>query len=364
VAPGVAGGAGTAAWADAGVIVPWTMYEVYGDTRILDRHYVAMTRFIAYMESHSTGLLRPAEGYGDWLSIGADTPKDVLATAYFAYSTALVARIAEVLGKSADAAKYQDLERRIKDAFNKAYVSADGRIRGDTQACYVMALKMDLLPEALRPKAADYLVQDIQRRGNHLSTGFIGTAYLNPVLSANGKTDTAYELLLQDTFPGWLFSIKQGATTIWERWDGWTPEKGFQDPGMNSFNHYSFGAVDQWMYGTIGGIRDDVMHPGYEHFVIAPEPGGGLTHARATYKSIRGEIVSDWKLDDGVFTLEITVPANSTATVTVPTADAAAVTESGKPARNAEGVTFLSASNGRASYRVGSGRYTFRAPAV
>jgi len=362
VVPDVAAGSGTAAWADAGVICPWTVYRIYGDTRVLERRYDAMARFIAYLESHSKDLLRPAEGYGEWLSIGADTPKDVLGTAYFAYSTSLMAKIARALGRAEDERKYRELFGRIRDAFNRAYVSEDGRIKGDTQACYVMALRFDLLPERLRPVAARRLAEDIEKRDWHLSTGFIGTAYLMPVLSASDRTDVAYRLLLQDTFPGWLFSIKHGATTIWERWDGWTPDKGFQDPGMNSFNHYSFGAVGEWLFGTVAGIRESDAHPAFERFTIAPEPGGGLTHARATYDSIRGTIASAWRIEDGKLHLHVTVPANTVADVAIPTERIGLVTEGGRPAVDAEGVRMTRMEDGRAVFTVGSGEYRFTVP--
>ena len=212
---------------------------------------------------HSTGLIRDKDrgnDYGDWLSIGADTPKDVIGTAFFAYSTGLLARSYAALGKSEEAAKYEQLFQDIKAAFNKRYVAADGRIQGNTQCCYVMALRFDLLPEELRPKAAQYLEDDIKAKGWHLSTGFVGVSHLLPVLTQAGKTDTAYRLLMQDTFPSWLFSVKHGATTIWERWDGWTPEHGFQDPGMNSFNHYSLGSCGQWLFDTVAGIGLDPDH--------------------------------------------------------------------------------------------------------
>ncbi|HEY3268831.1 MAG TPA: glycoside hydrolase family 78 protein [Armatimonadota bacterium] len=362
VSPDVAGGAGTAAWADAGIICPWTIYEVYGDKRVLERHYAAMARYVRWMERNSKDLLRPAEGYGEWLSIGADTPKDVLATAYFAYSTGIVAKAARVLGKTEDAAAYEDLYERVKAAFNKAYVSDDARIEGDTQACYVMALYMDLLPADKRAAAARRLVNDIRARGNHLSTGFIGTGMLNPVLSREGYTDVAYQVFLQDTFPSWFFSIKQGATTIWERWDGWTPEKGFQDPGMNSFNHYSFGAVGQWMQATVGGIDTDTSPEGvgFRRIVIAPEPGGDLTHAETSYAGIRGVVKSAWKQENGVFSLKVTIPANTTATVSIPAASPEAVTEGSRPAAQSEGVRFLHTDRGRAVYFVGSGEYEFQ----
>lgn len=357
VAPRVAAGEGVAAWADAGVICPWVIYIRYGDRRVLERHYPAMTKYIDYLRAHSNGLLRGADGYGDWLSIRADTPKDVLATAFFAYSTGLVAQIAGVLGKTADAERYEALREEIKAAFNRAYVAPDGRIRGNTQTVYVLALKMDLLSPEHRAAAIEYLAQDILARDGHLSTGFVGTAYLMPTLSDNGRTDLAYRLLLNDTFPSWGYTIKHGATTIWERWDGWTAEHGFQDPGMNSFNHYAFGAVGDWLYGTVAGIRADPERPGYERVIIRPEPGGGLTHAEAEIDTIRGRVASAWRIATGRLTLRVTVPANTRATVHVPTSDPGSVTESGRPAATSDGVSAIAP----AVYDIGSGEYIFEA---
>jgi alpha-L-rhamnosidase len=358
VSPDVIGGAGTAAWGDAGVVVPWTIYQVYGDKRIIRDRYDSMTRWIDYMEQNSNGLLRPAAGYGDWLSIGANTPTDVIATAYFAYSTELLAEMARAIGKTADAEKYTALFNRIKDAFNRAYVSEDGHIKGDTQTCYVLALQMNLLPKEKQAQAIQYLVDRIRDKNWHLSTGFVGTSYLNSVLSRFGRTDVAYRLLNNDTFPSWGFSIKQGATTIWERWDGWTPDRGFQDPGMNSFNHYSFGAVGKWLFGTVAGIQSD--QPSFKQIVIRPEPGGGLSYARATYDSIRGPVASDWKITGNDLTLKVTIPANTEATVYVPSTGNGAVTEGGKLVNRAEGVKFLRNEPGYAVYKVGSGNYAFR----
>ena len=196
-------GGGVAAWADAGTICPWTIYQVYNDQRLLEKHYGAMVRWVEFCRKNSKDLLRPAAGYGDWLSIKADTPKDVLATAYFAHSTQLTADAARVLGKEDDARKYDELFRQIKAAFNKAYVAADGRIKGNTQTCYVLALWFDLLPKEKRAAAVEYLVDDIKSRDTHLSTGFVGTSVLMPTLSATGNTPLAYKLLLNDTFPSW-----------------------------------------------------------------------------------------------------------------------------------------------------------------
>ncbi len=350
-------GYGVAAWGDAGVICPWTAYEVYGDKRFLERHYPAMTGWIGYCRAHSEGGLRPAAGYGDWLSIQADTPKDVLATAYYAHSTDLVARAAEVLGKSEDAAAYRKQFEDIRAAFNKAYVGEDGRIQGDTQTVYVLALAFDLLPPEKRARAAADLVENIEARDGHLSTGFVGTKDLMTVLTKIGRTDVAYRLFHNKTFPSWGFSIEQGATSIWERWDGWTPEKGFQDPGMNSFAHYSFGAVGEWMFKTIGGI--DLETPGFEKIVIRPIPGGNLSSASVAYDSIRGPIATRWEKDSGRLRLQVTIPANSSATVYIPARDADGVTEGGVPAGEAEAVRFLRMENSEAVYEIGSGIYTF-----
>ena len=353
----IANDGGVAAWGDAGVICPWTIYQVYGDTRVLGEHYDAMVRWIDYCKGTTKNLLRPATGYGDWLSIKADTPKDVLATAYFAHSTQLVARTAEILGKSDDAAKYNDLFEQIKAAFNKAYVAADGRIKGDTQTVYVLALAFDLLDADKSQNARQYLVENIKARDYHLSTGFVGTKDLMATLTAIDRPDVAYRLFQNDTFPSWGFSIKHGATSIWERWDGWTPEKGFQDPGMNSFAHYSFGAVAEWMFKTIAGIDTDGL--GYRNIIIKPRPGGRLTWAKASYNSINGLIATDWKFKNDALHLTVTIPVNTTATVFIPAAYAADVTESGKKLGYSSDVEFLRMDGDFAVCRLGSGTYSF-----
>ena len=360
ISPGTGCGAGTPAWADAGIICPMTIYQVYGDTRLLAAHYPAMVKWIEWCRTHSTGLVRNKDrgsDYGDWLSIGADTPKDVIGTAYFAWSTHLVAEAAKALGNTEDAAKYAQLYQEIKDAFNKEYVAADGRIKGNTQCCYVMALKFGLLPEEMRAKAAQYLIDDITAKGDHLSTGFVGVSYLLPVLTRAGKLDTVFKLFLQDTFPSWLFSVKHGATTIWERWDGWTPEKGFQDPGMNSFNHYSLGSCGEWMFSSLAGIDTD--GPGFRKIMIRPTPGNGITWVKAGYDSVSGKIAASWKTAGDTFSLDVTIPPNTTATVCIPAKDEAGVTESGKPATTAPGLKFLRMEQGTAIYQAVSGTYAF-----
>src|SRR5215204_868635 len=350
---------GAPAWGDAGIIVPWTIYKVYEDTRIVERHYQAMTLWMGYLHEANPDLLRRnklGNNYGDWLSpFGDATPRDLLATAYWAYDAKLMAEMARAIGRDADA--YDKLFENIKDAFNRAYVGPEGRVKGDTQTSYVLALHMDLLPEELRAKAAEYLVRTIEEKDWHLATGFVGVGYLCPVLTEAGYPDVAYRLLNNETYPSWGYTIKQGATTIWERWDGWTGEGGFQSPNMNSFNHYSLGSVGEWLYRYVAGI--DAETPGFDRIFIRPRPGGSLTHARARYDSVRGRIESGWNISDGQFRLRVTIPANATATVHVPSAEAADVTEGGKPAEKAEGVELLRREDGATVFAVGSGEYEF-----
>ena len=364
VAPSVvAGDDGGPAWADAGVICPWAIYEAYGDRRVLERHFDAMKRFVEFCRQRSTPDLLPPEQFhcfGDWLSIKADTPKDVIYTAYFAHSARLAGRAAAALGKDSEAESFEKLFQAIRDAFFRTYVSADGHIKGDTQTCYVLALAFDLVHGEQAKLAAKYLVEDIEKRGWHLSTGFIGTKHLMLVLSKIGRPDVAWRLLHNDTFPSWGFSIRQGATSIWERWDGWTPENGFQDAGMNSFAHYSFGAVYQWMVENIGGIHSAA--PSYKQILIAPELDDKVTSASIAYRSIRGLIDTDWTMSDGKLLFNVSIPANTTAQVVLPAASADAVTESGHALDKAAGVSFQRVEGQNVILSLGSGHYAFAMP--
>jgi alpha-L-rhamnosidase len=309
---------GAPAWSDAGIIVPWTLWRRYGDRRLLERHWPAMERYMDYLLRHNPDLLwtaRRGNDYGDWLSVGDQTPREVLATAYWAYDALLMSEMADELGRRDRAEHYSRLRAGICAAFNAAYVGDDAYIEGDTQTVYLLALHMGLLPHEIRPRAAERLVENIRRNGGHLTTGFVGVGLLCPTLSEAGYGDIAHELLTTDTFPSWGYSIRHGATTIWERWDGWTDDRGFQTPAMNSFNHYSLGSIGQWLYEYVAGIR--AAKPGYEHVLIAPEPGE-LEWARATYRSVRGPITSAWRQDGDTFSLEVEIPPNVTATVVLP----------------------------------------------
>jgi alpha-L-rhamnosidase len=349
------------AWGDAGVIVPWSIYQAYGDKRLLARNYPAMKQWVEYIFQSNRNLLwlnNRGNDYGDWLSIQADTPKDVLATAFFARSTDLVARSAEVLGKTTDARKYRAIFDGIKQEFNKNYVAADGRIKGDTQTCYALALAFNLVPDDKRSTIAKYMADDIEHKHNgHLSTGFVGVKYLAPALADSGRLDLAYKLLLNETFPGWMYSIKQGATTIWERWDGYTKEKGFQDPGMNSFNHYSFGSIGEWMYSTIGGLQ--MTSPGWKTFRVHPQPGGGITWAKTGFDSPHGHIQCDWKYGDKDYKLDLTVPVGTVAEVYLPNYYSFWY-EGRIEARQTSAVRLIRKEGNPDVFRVGAGSYHFR----
>jgi len=372
VAPNAAPSAGTPAWNDAVTICPWTIYQAYGDKRILDKSYAAMKAWVEYCRTNSTNSIRDrgrGADYGDWLAIdpltrqALTTNKELIGTAYYAYSARLLGKSAAVLGKTADAATYEALFQTIRTAFNTKYVNqTTGAFIGtgsQTQCAYAMALKFDLLSAPLRDKVIVLLENDVIAKGNRLSTGFVGVSYLLPTLTQGGKKTTAYNLLKQDAFPSWLFSVKLGATTIWERWDGWTPEAGFQSTIMNSFNHYSLGSCGEWLYGTVAGIDLDPTAVAYKKIIIRPQPGGGMTHASGKLKSIHGEIISAWSSHPGSFVLNTTIPTNTTAEVHVPAGDAASVQESGVAASTAQGVTFLRMENGAAVFAVQSGRYKF-----
>ncbi|HVX47723.1 MAG TPA: family 78 glycoside hydrolase catalytic domain [Mycobacteriales bacterium] len=346
--------AGAAGWGDAIAIVPWELFGAYGDERLIGAAYAGVSRWISYLEKNSTGLIRPNEGFGDWLAI-APTATDLVSTAFFAYAADLAGRLAGILEFHDDAKRYAELYQQVRAAFRAKYVQGGARVAGGSQTAYVLALHFGLFEEREIDRAVQHLVAEVQSRNWHLTTGFLGTPYLLSVLSENGALDAAYRLLMQDTFPSWLYPVVHGdATTIWERWDSWSDSRGFQDPGMTSFNHYAYGAVGEWIYRNVGGI--DRLEPGYRRIRIRPRPGGELTWATAALNCPYGRIESAWSLADGAVRLEVTVPPNTTAEVWVPTSDAAAVTEGGAPAPAAR------AEAGAAIFEVGSGTYAFTAP--
>jgi alpha-L-rhamnosidase len=364
------GGGGKTAWADACIIVPWTTYLIYDDQRILEVQYSSMKAWVEYMKTRAgeDNLWTGDWHYGDWLAFattqsdypGATTDKDLIATAYYSYSSGILAKIAGIIGQKEDAKKYAQLSQDIKKAFVHEFVTPAGRLVSHTQTAYCLALAFNLLPEDLIPKAAAFLAEDVQKM-KHLTTGFVGTPLLCKTLSANGYEDLAFMLLNRKEYPSWLYPVTQGATTIWERWDGQKPDGSFQDVGMNSFNHYAYGAIGEWMYRYIAGMDIDPEVPGYKHILLAPHPGGGLTNATTEFTSLYGKVKSAWKIEGHEFVYEASVPANTTATVTLPAANAEQVTMNAQPLFGSIKESLKQTTKG-ISVNVGSGNYQFRYP--
>jgi alpha-L-rhamnosidase len=362
------GASASAAWADAATIIPWNMYLAYGDKHLLESQYPSMKAWVDYMRKQAGDKHLWATGFhfGDWLAYattasdypGATTGKDLIATAMYAHSTDLLRRTAEVLGKKDDAGEYGALLPRIKEAFRREFVTASGRVGENTQTAYALALQFDLLPEELRAEAARRLATEVKTRG-HLTTGFVGTPYLCHVLSRYGHTDVAYRLLNRKEYPSWLYPVTQGATTIWERWDGLKPDGSFQDAGMNSFNHYAYGAIGEWMYRVVAGLEVDPNEPGYKHVLVRPQPGGGLTSAEAGLETLYGEAASGWALAEGKATVSATVPPNTHGTIRLPLTTLAGVTEGGVPVATAPGVQRAVQDGDDVLVEVGSGSYRF-----
>ena len=354
---------GNAAWAEAGVICPWVVYQKYGDIRILEENYPAMTRYVSYLEKTSDRLIRPDTNYGDWLSpeavnpSWAATPCDLIGTAYFARATELLAKTATALGRSADARRHTALHKRIVAAFNRHYVTADARLAGDSQTAYLLALAFDLLPDSKRSPALSHLERALARRNNHLCTGFVGTPLLCPVLTRFGRHDLAYKLLFNDGYPSWLYPVKNGATTMWERWNSWTPDKGFGDAGMNSFNHYAYGAIGEWLYSTVTGISE--LSPGFKHILLRPIPHEKLTHARATLDTPHGVVSSQWKRSGKSFTWQITIPPNTSALAVPPTTSLDHVLVANQPWSKTAGISETT-HDGHPALRLEPGRYTIK----
>ncbi len=291
---------GVPAWGDAGIVVPWRMYQNYADARLLEQHFDSARRWIEFIHRNNPDLLwRKNRGndYGDWLNGDelavkgyprgiSGVPHEVLATAFFAHSAGIVAKMADVLGRKDDAATYRNLAAGIRAAFNRAYVAPDGRIQGDTQAGYALALHFNLLDEPLRPRAVQRLLEAIKRFNNHPSTGMQATHRMLLELTRAGHHDEAWRLVHLRTVPSWGYMVEMGATTMWERWDGYVQGRGFQDPGMNSFNHWAFGSVGEWVWRELAGINPDDEQPGYKHFVIRPRPAATSRGSRpATTRS-------------------------------------------------------------------------------
>jgi alpha-L-rhamnosidase len=358
VAPDVLQSNGDAAWGDAGVVCPWVLYQCYEDIDLLKNCYPYMKKWISFLKNTSEKWLRKPGikhsggitfSFGDWLSINANTPKEVIQTAYFAFATETVLNAAQVLGEKKDITTYKKILKNIKTAFNKNFVSKNGKIRGDTQTAYVLALHFNLLDDAMNKKVIKHLVKNIESRGTHISTGFVGTAYIMQALRDHGALDTAYKLLENKTFPSWGFSVVNGATTIWERWNSWTKERGPGPVNMNSYSHYAYGAVTEWLFDTVAGI--DRSEKGFQKFKLKPQPGGKLKHAKASFDSPYGMIKSAWKKSTKGFNYEIEIPTNTTATIELPTSNTKSIKLDGESVNN------LKTLNGKSCFELPSGQY-------
>jgi len=362
------GESASAGWADVVTVMPWTVYLSYGDRRILEQQYPSMKAWVEYMRKQAGDRYIWSNGFtfGDWLAFattrsdypGATTDKDLIKTAYFARSTDLLRRTAEVLGNRSDASEYAELFDRIRAAFQKEFVTPNGRLASNTQTAYALALAFDLLPESERKQAAERLAADVRQFG-HLTTGFLGTPVLCKALSDYGYYDEAYMLLNRTEYPSWLYPITKGATTIWERWDGEKPDGSFQDAGMNSFNHYAYGAIGEWMYRVIAGIEIDPSQPGYKHVLIQPHPGGGLTSTKASVHSMYGRVASSWEVKGGTMTMSVEIPANTTASVRLPGARLEDVSEGSKMAGSGGSISGAKQVGDAVVLDVGSGNYEF-----
>jgi alpha-L-rhamnosidase len=392
IAP-VGGGFGGVLWGSAGLTVAWEVYQQYGDRRLLEEHYPAMAAYVDYLATTlGEDGLSSDSALGDWLGPQNDQlGSDFLVTAYHVYDLWIMARTAELLGKDADARKYWRLYEARKRFFNERFVDDDqktvgivGRRRGfgsrpgtpgewkvaDTQTSYAVGLALGAFSDERRPLMGTNLAATVERQNvddggvarppYSLMTGFIGTAWISRALSAAGRDDLAYRLLQNDRYPSWLYAIDQGATTIWERLNGYTIEAGFGgNNSMNSFNHYSFGAVGQWMMAYSLGIER--AEPGFRHFVLQPryDPTGEMTWAKGHYDSTYGKVESAWRVDGHTLTYSATVPANTTATLHLPARSADAAREGGQPAARAKGVRFVRFEDGLATFELASGRYEF-----
>ena len=321
---------GAPGWGDAGVIVPWTIWVQYGDKVVIEKNWDAMQRWMNFIQSRNPDFLRKngvGPNFGDWLAPDQNTNKDLLATAYWALIAKMMSQMAHAVGKESDSNRYNEVVENIRAAFQKAYIKEDGEVGTGTQTSYVVALYTKMAPSALEPVLVDKLVQDIQARNWHLSTGFLGTPFLLFTLADHGRTDVAYRLLLNDTYPSWGYMLSKGATTWWERWNGDTG-----DPAMNSYNHYAFGSVIAWVYRYVAGIDALPNAPGFKEIVIHPHLDPNMTSARAEYDSIYGKIISDWSgTAAGPLSLRVTIPANTSAKVFLPAITRAHLTENGNP---------------------------------
>ncbi|MCM3790276.1 glycoside hydrolase family 78 protein [Domibacillus indicus] len=326
---------GSAAWGDAATVIPWILYMHYGDKELLRQQFDTMKDWVDHIkrvddESGGSRLWKAGFHFGDWLSLDVKDPSILtggtdsyyIASAYYCYSAQLVVKAARVLGYTVLADEYTALVDEIKEAIQKEYFTANGRCAIPTQTAKIVALYMDLVPESYRQRLIEDLKLQLRDDDMHLTTGFVGTPYFCPVLSESGANEYAYELLLNDDYPSWLYAVKMGATTIWERWNSVLSDGSISDTGMNSLNHYAYGSIAEWMYRYMCGITPVEYSPGFKRFELKPQPFGRLSYAKASFESASGLIKSEWTIEkDGSLTFDFTIPFNTTADIILPDAD-------------------------------------------
>jgi alpha-L-rhamnosidase len=344
-------GDGAPGWGDAMVIVPWTSWMQYGDRRFIDENWDAMEKWMAYIAGGNPDFIRRTRvgwNFSDWLAPDERTSKELVGTAYWALIADQMAQMADATGRTEAATRYRTLYASLRAAFQKAFVRSDGRVDVGTQTSYVLALNMKLVPDTLVAQTVDHFVKAIEDRNWHLSTGFLGTPYLLFALTDHGRADVAYRLLLNESYPSWGYMVTNNATTWWERWNSDT-----SDPAMNSYNHYAFGSVVAWVYRYVAGIDTSQAGPGFKRIVIHPRVDARMPRARGEYESVYGTILTDWsRAEDGRFTMQVQIPANTAATVHLPAADGTQVYEAGQRLESRrEGDNHI--------VEIGSGRYAF-----
>lgn len=362
----------SSAWGDAAVICPWTLYVCYGDTRILEEQYESMKAWVEYIRSQGDDefLWNTGFHFGDWLGLDAKegsyigaTPKDLIATCFYAYSTKLFVQTAEVLGRQKDAREYAELYRSIVSAFEREFMTPNGRLAAHTQTAHVLPLVFGLVEGAARERMARTLAQYVEEQNGHLTTGFVGTPYICHALSENGYHELAVRLVQQEDYPSWLYSVHQGATTIWEHWDGMKPDGSFWSDDMNSFNHYAYGAVGDWLYRVVAGLDSDERQPGYKRLIFRPRPDSGLTYAKAAYVSGYGTVRSEWSMgEEGEVIYMLELPPNTTGEARLPGGTLASAVINGEAVQQAGGVLNARQQERELVLELGSGVYRIVIP--
>lgn len=360
-----AGSSGSTGWADVATIIPWNMYVVYGDKKILGQQYASMKAWVDYMEQNAKyDLWNKGFHFGDWLFYrpfddndgrAAVTDKYMIAQCFYAHSLQLLINAAKILDKKKDVQFYVERLKKVKDAYVKEYMTPSGRLISGTQTAYVLALQFEMLPKHLREASVDRLVENIKSYDTHLSTGFLGTPYLCEVLTRFGKVDIAYQLLMRKTFPSWLYPVKMGATTIWERWGGMHPDSTFEPAGMNSFNHYAYGAIGDWMYRSVAGIDNAEGAVGYKKIQIKPYIVDSLKQATAHVETYYGRVGNAWKIESNRIVMESSIPANTTAFIYFPSTRNILI--NGKKGVSNTGIKFIRSEKEYMVFEAGSGTY-------